>query len=280
MLRPERMSRVSVTGSKRVMDDVIETIHDLHLLHVTEYDGTWKGFDPGDPEPGADKASDKLVTVRSLLSILRVDEENAGPTRIITDEALEEDLEKVRQVVNELDDQRESSENELRNVQEQIDSLEPFVELGIELDLLSGYNTLSVAVGEGDYDAVERALVDADAVEEFELFSEGDVVAVFAYPDVGLEDALVSAEFTRYELPGAEGAPQEHVTELEYRCQQLESELTRVEDQLESLRLDYGGFLLAAEEKLAIEVQKREVPLGFATTENAFVAEGWIPSPD
>jgi len=39
-----------------------------------------------------------------------------------------------------------------------------------------------------------------------------------------------------------------------------------------------AGFLLAAEEKLVIEVQKREAPLTFATTDNAFVAEGWIPT--
>lgn len=280
MLRPERMSRISVTGSKRVMDDVIETVHDLHLLHVTEYDGIWEGFEPGDPEPGADEASDKLVTVRSLQSILGVGEENAGPSRIVDDDALAENLEEVRQEVNELDDRRDDLEDDLRNIQERIDALGPFVELGIDFDLLSGYDTLAVAVGEGDRKAIERALTDEDAVDEFELFSEGDVIAVFAYPNAGLEDALVGAEFTQYEIPAAEGAPEpeERVVELEHRRQQLRSKLTTVEDQLESLRLDYGGFLLAAEEELAIEVQKREVPLAFATTENAFVAEGWIPS--
>ena len=96
MLRPEQMSKVSVTGSKRVMDPVIETVHDLNLLHVTEYDNSWDGFDPGDPVAGAETASDKLVTVRSLESILDVDEEDAGPTRIVTDDALEEELADVR----------------------------------------------------------------------------------------------------------------------------------------------------------------------------------------
>lgn len=48
------MSRVSVTGAKRVLDDVIETVHDLHLIHVTDYTGEWEGFEPGDPIAGAD----------------------------------------------------------------------------------------------------------------------------------------------------------------------------------------------------------------------------------
>ncbi|PSP18831.1 hypothetical protein BRC62_02495, partial [Halobacteriales archaeon QH_10_67_13] len=55
MLRPERMSRVSVTGSKRVMDDAIEAVYDLNVVHVTDYDGGWEGFDPGDPTQGADE---------------------------------------------------------------------------------------------------------------------------------------------------------------------------------------------------------------------------------
>ena len=78
LFRPERMSKVSVTGAKSVMDDVIEAVHDLNLLHVSDYDGSWDGFSPGDPVDGADDASDKLVTVRSLESILDVDEDDAG----------------------------------------------------------------------------------------------------------------------------------------------------------------------------------------------------------
>ncbi|MFB6202514.1 MAG: V-type ATP synthase subunit I, partial [Halorhabdus sp.] len=102
MLRPERMSRVSVTGSKAVMADVIETVHDLDVLHITEYQGSFEGFEPGDPTEGADDASDKLVTVRALKSTLGVEPEDAGPTRLVTDEAIEEELEEIRRDVNEL----------------------------------------------------------------------------------------------------------------------------------------------------------------------------------
>ena len=39
-----------------------------------------------------------------------------------------------------------------------------------------------------------------------------------------------------------------------------------------------AGFLLAAEEELSIEVQKKEAPLRFATTKRSFIAEGWVPT--
>jgi V/A-type H+-transporting ATPase subunit I len=279
MLRPERMSRVSVTGSKRVMDDVIETVHDLNLLHVTEYGEEWDGFEPGDPLPGADDAAQKLVTVRALESTLEVTDEDAGPgAQIITDEALEEQLDEVREAVNDADDRRSEIRNELRQVEDRIETMEPFVRLGIDLDLLRDYEHLTVVVGEGDPEGVRETLADSE-IADYEVFDNEGVVAVAARADAGdLQDALVNAAFTGIEVPDGEGDPEEYLSELRHRKQQLEAKLGTVEDELENLRLDYGGFLLAAEEQLTIQVDKLEAPLAFATTANAFVAEGWIPT--
>ncbi|MFB6270066.1 MAG: V-type ATP synthase subunit I, partial [Halobacterium sp.] len=152
----------------------------------------------------------------------------------------------------------------------------------IDLDLLSGYDSLQVAVGEGDPDAIREALQTAEAIDSFEVFSGEDTVAVFAYPrgddPAALDDALVGVEFARIEVPDAEGSPEEYVDDLRHEKQTVESKLDDVQSELDSLRVEHAGFLLAAEEKLSIDVQKAEVPLQFATTERAFVAEGWIPS--
>ena len=284
MLRPERMSKVSVTGSKAVMEEVVETVHGLNLLHVTEYDGSWEGFDPGDPASGAEESSERLVTVRALESILDLDEEDAGPTRIVTDDALDEELSEIRERVNGLDDRRQELESEIRAVEDDRDAIEPFVDLGIDLDLLAGYDALDVAVGEGDRATVERALDDAAAVDAYEIFAGSDTLGVFARPaaDVAdgavLDDVLVGAEFTAIEVPDAEGSPEEYAAELESERDRLEAELETVDAELESEKADAAGFLLAAEEKLSIDVQRTEAPLSFATTDNAFIAEGWIPS--
>jgi V/A-type H+-transporting ATPase subunit I len=279
MLRPERMSRVSVTGAKTVMDEVIETVHDLNLLHLTEYDGGWEGFEPGDPVEGADEASSKLVTVRSLKTILGVTAEDAGPSnRLVTDDALDDQLEEIRREVNELDDRRDEFRDELRSVTERIDTMEPFVRLGIPLELLQDYDTLAVRVGTGDAGTVERTLGESE-IDRYRVESADGVVAVFAYADEEtLQEILVDATFTALDVPDGEGEPEEYLAELEHRKQQLESKLDTVEDELEDKRLEVAGFLLAVEEKLSIDVQKREAPLTFATTKNAFVAEGWIPT--
>jgi V/A-type H+-transporting ATPase subunit I len=283
MLRPERMSKVSVTGSKAVMETVVETVHDLNLLDVTEYDGSWEGFEPGDPAAGAEESSERLVTVRALESILDLDAEDAGPTRIVTDEALDEELEEIRTRVNDLDDRRKELESEIRSIDDDLEAIEPFVDLGIDLDLLSGYETLDVAVGTGNRATVEGALDDDPAIDAYEVFAGEDTLGVFARPaadadaDV-LDDALVGAEFTATEIPDGEGSPEEYVAELEHERDRLGSELETVDAELESEKKEAAGFLLAAEEKLSIDVQRTEAPLSFATTDNAFIAEGWIPS--
>jgi len=277
MLRPERMSRVSVTGSKRVMDEVVETVHDLRLLHVTEYDGSWEGFSPGAPDEGADEASSTLVTVRSLQNILDVSPDDVETTQVVTEEALETELEEIRQEVNALDDERDAIRDDLRAVEEQIDAMEPFVDLGIPLDLLQGYDSLAVRVGEGDADSVRATL--SGALDAYDVESADGTVAVFAYTDEEtLDEVLVDATFTGIEIPDGEGSPEEYLDRLRERERQLESDLADVEAELDEVREEVGGFLLAAEEELAIEVSKREAPLSFATTANAFVAEGWIPT--
>jgi V/A-type H+-transporting ATPase subunit I len=279
------MSRVSVTGSKRVMDEAVETVHRMDLLHVTDYDGGWEGFRPGEPREGADEASEKLVTVRSLESILDVEGEEAGPRRIVSEEELDEELERVRTEVNELDDRRDELEDELRDVEETIDRLEPLAELGIDLDLLGGYDSVEVSVGRGDPEAVRRALVDAGVVDH-QLFTGDDdrvlAVAARTAEDRSLEDLLVGAAFEAIEVPEGGGGeatdPSARIAELEGERERLEERLADVEEEIAAAREEYGGFLLAAEETLTIETQRREAPLSFATTANAFVAEGWIPT--
>ncbi|MFO7925897.1 MAG: V-type ATP synthase subunit I [Halobacteriota archaeon] len=265
------------------MDETIEAVHELNLVHVTDYDGNWEGFSPGNPVEGAEDAASKLVTVRALESTLDITEEDAGRTRIIDDDELESELEETRTRVNEIDDRRSELQTEIREIEEKIGAARPFAALGIDLDLLLGYDSLTVAVGEGDADEIESSLAESEAVDSHELYAEGRYVALFLYPAVDIEEALVGTAFTEYEIPdlgnGEEAtSPESYIEELTHRKQRLESELETVRSQIAELKHEVAGFLLAAEEKLSIEVQKREAPLTFAVTENAFVAEGWVPS--
>lgn len=282
MLRPEQMSKVSVTGSKGVMDEAIETIYGLDLVHVVDYDGSWEGFRPGDPAPEADPLSETLITVRSIESILDVAEEDAGPSRIVADEEIDAEIEDVRTRVNELDDRRVELREERREIDEKLSSVRPFAKLGIDLDLLSGYDSLDTAVVEAREDRIREALSGTEDIEAFETFAEDGVVAVFVYPETGhedvLADALVGIEASPLAVPEAESSPEEYVANLEARREEIDAKLAEIDGEIEDLKHDVADFLLAVEEQLSIDVQKAEVPLSFATTDRSFIAEGWVPS--
>jgi V/A-type H+-transporting ATPase subunit I len=282
MLRPERMSKVSVTGAKSIMDDVIETMHGLQLVHITDYDGSWDGFEPGDSLEGADETSSQLVTVRALENTLDLSEDDVGPASKVDLSNAEERLEEIRQSVNELDDRRDEQRSRLREIDEQLDQMGLFADLGLDLDLLWGYDALDVLVGEGNPTAIEEALAASDDVDAYDVYtgSETGAVAAFAQMagDERIDDALVGVSLTTYEVPGLTGDPGSNVAELQREREQVETKLDQIENELEQLKLEDGSFLLALEEKLTIEAQKTEAPLRFATTERSFIVEGWIPS--
>ncbi|ELZ58607.1 V-type ATP synthase subunit I [Halorubrum hochstenium] len=277
------MSRVSVTGSKRVIDDVIEAAYSHHSLHVTDYDERYEGFEPGTSLEGAETLNERLVTVRSLESILDVDEDDAEVARPLDDDELEAELERVRDRVNDLNDQRDELQNAIRDRQEEIDRMEPFAELGIDLEYLRGYDSVEVVVGEAKPGPVEAALEDAETIDAFDVFVGGDVLAIVAKPtdpdaEGVVQDALVGVDIALLDVPDADASPDEYVAELEAEQADLRDELDAVQTELESVKEEAAGFLLRAEEQLTIEAEKKEAPLSFATTENAFVAEGWVPT--
>ncbi|ELZ37333.1 V-type ATP synthase subunit I [Halorubrum tebenquichense] len=277
------MSRVSVTGSKRVIDDVIEAAYSHHSLHVTDYDERYEGFEPGTSLEGAETLNERLVTVRSLESILDVDEDDAEAARPLDDDELEAELERVRDRVNDLNDQRDELQDGIRDRQEEIDRMEPFAELGIDLEYLRGYDSVEVVVGEAKPGPVEAALEDAETIDAFDVFVGGDVLAIVAKPtdhdaEGVVQDALVGVDIALLDVPDADASPDEYVAELEAEQADLRDELDAVQSELESVKEEAAGFLLRAEEQLTIEAEKKEAPLSFATTENAFVAEGWVPT--
>jgi len=280
MLRPEQMSKVSVTGSRPVMEPVIETMYDMRLVHITDYDGSWEGFEPGEPLPGSDETSSLLVTVRSLESILDIEDDDIPPEASPNLSNATERLEEIRAEVNDLDDRRTEHRERLRELDERRDRMERFADLGLELDLLWGYNSLDVLVGEGDAGEVREALEQSDSVEAFDVFGGEETVAAFGYMngDSSLADALVGVPFTAFDVPTEEGDATAAIAELKSERKQAEAELEKVERELAALKADSAGFLLALEEELSIDVEKYESPLQFATTERSFIVEGWVPT--
>src|SRR4030042_7084815 len=72
MLRPVKMSRVVVAGSKDVISPVVEKLHELRLLHIVNYNGSQKGFEMGKPIGKAKDYSENLIKLRSVTRYLDI----------------------------------------------------------------------------------------------------------------------------------------------------------------------------------------------------------------
>jgi len=274
MLRPKQMSRVSITGTKDVMEEFVSIIHGLNAIHLIEYDGSWDGFKRGDPGDMAEEVSEKLVTVRSIESILKIGVEYFD-SKYKFDGKGEEKLEVLRERVNGLEDRRNFIRDRVRRISELLEEAESFADIGVDLDLLSGYGNFAVVVGTGDVEKIRDALSESPV----EIFSgEKSLAIISEKSDENILNGLEGIGFEQVEIPENEKDISKYILELNGEKQKLTEELSDIQMSMGSMGNEAKKFLLASEEMLSIEVQKTEAPLSFATTENAFIAEGWIPT--
>lgn len=66
-IKPTEMTKISVTGPKKYLKDVIDELHSLKILDIESYDGD---LETGEPFEEAEDLSQLLVDIRSLESKL------------------------------------------------------------------------------------------------------------------------------------------------------------------------------------------------------------------
>jgi V/A-type H+-transporting ATPase subunit I len=75
-----------------------------------------------------------------------------------------------------------------------------------------------------------------------------------------------------------EGDVKKQIRHLKEDIDEIETDIRTSSDEFETVAAEHRHYLEANEKELAEELEKAEAPLRFATSENAFVAEGWVPA--
>ncbi len=182
MLRPVKMSRVVVAGSKDVMPPVVEKLHELRLLHIVNYNGSLPEFELGKPIGKAKEYSEDLIKLRSMSRYLdiksKAPEVTYPESQVVSQ--MDDLLNNVGAEVTSTFERITEIETEIKSKQDQTRALGPLASLPLPLELYHGYDSLAVYVG-----SVASA-VDADVAKVSpvnEVFSEssktGMTVAVF-----------------------------------------------------------------------------------------------------
>lgn len=282
MLRPEEMTRVVVVGSIGSLDATIECLYELGVLHLIDFTKQDEEFKIGQPLSKASEASQKLLKLRSMIRTLEL--EGHKPGQKLSIDALYKELEQAL-VTLDLNtsskaETRQKIQTLMREKEGEVRALTPFRGFGIPVEDYEGYDNISSFAGTCGADptsALESAIKD---IEVFIESRKGDfVVAVFARNEKKAEVAKILAEhdFQEIKMPKLKGSADKIISSNLAEVKDLESDLKRIESDIESIRKKFADFIISAEEHLAIEVLKAETPLRIASSENSFIIDGWIP---
>lgn len=283
MLKPTKMTKVLIAGTKDIIEPAISTLHSLNLLHITDYAEENKDFKIGHPLKPASKLSEYLLSLRAISSQLGLTGKEPAlkqsPKELSSQ--IDEKITKLQKEVASRFDELRSIEFKIKEKEDLISTLKPFFGLPLTIEEYHGYETLKVYAGFIEND-IEPKL--SGITKNCELFTgEHEKRKIFALfiPKLfeGEVQKLLQEERSYVELkvPELKGSPPVILDGLTKEVSILKEKHALIKSELDNINKEYSEFIMAMDEYLSVETQKAEAPLRFATSPNAFIIDGWVP---
>jgi V/A-type H+-transporting ATPase subunit I len=284
MLKPEQMSRLLIVASKDQMTPVITELYRHNLFHIEDFVESgakgYEGFKIGTPLSGATEASGDLVKIRAIQNTFSIRSDDFEVKERQKQSGLQGQIERelpaIEQEVEGLTVKRSKLETKIKEYEQKVAELTPFIGIPGDLDLYSGYSRLNVFAG---YVAKEVSL----SVPNEMFLKKGKagnfiiVIAPVEHRNV-VEGALQESGYQAVTIPDESGDPQERISFYSSQIALFKKEIEEINKKLDEIKEKHASFLVACEEILKVQVAQTEAPLRFATTNETFVAEGWVPS--
>jgi V/A-type H+-transporting ATPase subunit I len=260
----------------------VEALHRAGTLHITDYAEQYEGFRLGTPLPGAAAHSEKLLKLRASTKALGIGNGSfSAGTRSSkwARERLDGLLVALEGEVAAPDKLRQDVEGNIRVLEKRKEAVLPFAELPLPFEAYGPYDSLAVFTG------TVRTPIGAELsglTDRYELFESGPDGPVGLFVELRIAQAaeklLSRHEFSEVRVPFHKGTPADVLRDIDSELASERAKLERLRKDIEEAREKYHDEILACSEELAVEIDKAEAPLRFATTETSFVVEGWIPS--
>jgi len=283
MLLPEPMSRIVIVGNKARLDEAIDALYELKLLHLIDHTvGADEGFSIGAPRPYSEKAAQRLLFLKAMEKELDINDETELREKTDVEEIrakisanyVEAAGEEIFKVLDKRNDilQKITAENARK------EELLKISNLPIDLQLYRGYDSLAVLTGTVAADPTDVAMSIADS----ELFISSDkrVIAFFVKKDEK-ENALrvlADYEFTEFSVPEGTGTPEENVKAVNERILSHMTERAEIEKELLALKEKHGDNILLMDEEITFEADKGGIPLRIAISDYSYVVDAWAPT--
>lgn len=272
------MSRITIAGPKTQMKNVIDELHTLKIVHIEDYQKEHEGFDIGNPMEKSDKVSEVLLKIRSMRAQLPKGKKSHAMQSI--------SLQKLEMDVLSAIERSKEVEQELSDLVQEQKELEPFAALGIGKDATEKYKSIKAFIGTvRSSEGLSQKI--AYITTKFELRQAIDgkkqLIALFTdrQSTEKLEQLLAEHGFSELStdvLSERDGDITAIMSHLQKEINELHEEKQKNDIVLKELSTMWSATLETTEKTLKEESEKLQAPLRFATTKNAFVVQGYIPS--
>src|SRR3989338_112913 len=265
------MSKIKVIGSKRAMKDVIEKLHDLKVMHITENEENLK---IGESLPDAEKISSSLVQLRSAISVLGI----SGET-----ETKEGDIGKAIAKSEAIASKAfEYMDNIRRNdIQKKMELLGKVLLLKkVGLEGITDISSIAVFFGTASNSAdVENNVRKITSRYSLKSNIEGKKEYIGLCIDRKQEEKarkiLASNNFSAIDVADVKGL---NAKMLHDEIDGMERLRKESEQAIEKIKAEHSAMLLGYEKLLSRELEKLQAPLLFGETEKSFIATGFLPA--
>ena len=284
MLTPEQMSKVLIAAPIDVIDPVIRELYRKRLFHIQDFveddHEEYQGYRIGNPLSGAGEISKELLRLRSVTNAFSLRSDDIDPAKKIRESQIlariEQELPAIEEEVEDLLSRRSTLENQKKEIEQKIDLLLPFADVPVDLSLFRGYRTMAVITGY----LAKRISLNVPCEEYYSESKRGNLLIIVTPNEYRpeLERMLLDAHFQAIPIPDEKGSAKDRIAEYQEQSRSVEKELLGISEKIQALKTNHAGFLVACDEVLSMDVERAEVPLRFATTDHAFIAEGWVPS--
>jgi len=284
MFNAQPMSRMLIVASKNQLNSVVRELYHHNVFHIEDFTGEegdgYEGFTIGAPLSGAADLSTKILRIRSLENTYGINpektDENGQQACTSLEARIDSELSSIEANVEAQNAEQNGIEVKIREYEQRLIELEPFITFPVNLSLLHGYENFSVLAGHIPKD-VELPV---DAETFFDTGVPGNLlVAIIAKSSLDEATTFLSEQGLRLiPIPDMDCIASERIAWFTQEITRLTAEKEQIDERIKAQREEHEAFLVACDELLTAEVEQMEAPLRFATTEKTFVAEGWIPS--
>jgi len=286
VLKPESMVKVTITGPKTVMKNVINQLHELKVLHILDHIKQ-DDVDIGAPLEKANNISEILVKLRSVAALLNINK-NEEIEEIKIKKGYYEFGSSIKKLNDEVFKQTGNLkiiENKISSINNKIKDLNSFKDLPVPLEAFSDYKSISYFIGYLKNKEKIKNKIEA-ITDKFELHTssqKGENLIVLFVESNKKEKILGTLkqenfiEFNLSNLRDLKGTAAENISILDKEKSNLFLQKDKINLELKNIRKKWKSYLVFTEDFLSKELEKAEAPLKFAETKNTFLVRGWVP---